>query len=73
LGRAKSPGLHPRVEFTQKSGDQVRAVTRVFADALAGRCSIRELTTRLQKSTPQGLTEGSLFVPEGYQLLPILK
>jgi putative protease len=70
----REAGIHSfRLEFAHESGDQVRAVTRAFADALAGRCSIRELTARLQKSTPQGVTEGSLFVSEGYQLLPILQ
>jgi putative protease len=48
-------------------------VTRAFEDALAGRCSSRELAARLQKATPQGITEGSLFVPEGYRTLPILQ
>ena len=62
-----------RLEFAHESGEQVKLVTRAFEDALAGRCSSRELALRLQKVAPQGATEGSLFVPEDYQLLPILQ
>jgi putative protease len=62
-----------RLEFAHETADQVARVTRAFEDALAGRCSSRELAARLQKATPQGTTEGSLFVPEGYRALPILQ
>jgi putative protease len=62
-----------RLEFAHESADQVTRVTRAFEEALAGRCSPRELAARLQKATPQGITEGSLFVPEGYRALPILQ
>jgi putative protease len=54
-----------RLEFAHETADQVARVTRAFEDALGGRCSGRELAARLQKATPQGITEGSLFVPEG--------
>jgi putative protease len=70
----REAGIHRfRLEFAHESGEQLKRVTRAFQDALAGRCSMRELGARLQESTPQGTTEGSLFVPEGYQLLPILQ
>ena len=62
-----------RLEFAHETADQVARVTRAFEDALGGRCSSRELANRLQKLTPQGITEGSLFVPEGYRALPILQ
>jgi putative protease len=62
-----------RLEFAHETADQVARVTRAFEDALARRCSSRELAARLQKATPQGITEGSLFVPEGYRALPILQ
>jgi U32 family peptidase len=62
-----------RLEFAHESGEQVLRVTRAFEDALAGRCTARELAGRLQKLTPHGITEGSLFVPADYQLLPILQ
>jgi putative protease len=62
-----------RLEFAHETADQVVRVTRAFEDALAGRATYRELAARLQKLTPHGITEGSLFVPEGYRALPILQ
>jgi len=62
-----------RIEFAHESRSQVERVTRAFEDALAGRCTAREVAGRLQKLSPHGITEGSLFVPEGYQTLPILQ
>ncbi len=35
--------------------------------------SARDLAARLPRLAPQGVTEGSLFVPEGYQELPVLQ
>jgi hypothetical protein len=32
----------------------------------------RELERRLAQSAPQGVTEGSLFVPAGHTLIPLL-
>jgi putative protease len=62
-----------RLEFVHETGEQVAAVTRAFEDALAGRANVREVATKLQKATPNGLTEGSLYIPEGYNQLPILQ
>jgi putative protease len=62
-----------RLEFAHETGLQVERVTRAVEDALEGRSTARELASRLQKLSPQGITEGSLFVPEGYQTLPILQ
>jgi U32 family peptidase len=62
-----------RLEFAHESAFQVGRVTREFDDALAGRVTFRDLSSRLQKIAPQGTTEGSLYVPEGYQALPILQ
>ena len=61
-----------RLEFAHESSQQVVRVTRAFEDALAGFLNGRELTERLQKLTPQGVTEGSLFVPADYLTLPVL-
>ena len=61
-----------RLEFAHESPQQVVGVTRAFEDALAGFLNGRELTERLRKLTPQGVTEGSLFVPAGYLALPVL-
>ncbi|MEN9935790.1 MAG: hypothetical protein RLZZ387_2369 [Chloroflexota bacterium] len=54
---------HYRLEFVHESGAEVAQVTRAFADALAGTIAPQELTRRLQRAAPQGVTEGSLFVP----------
>jgi putative protease len=62
-----------RLEFVHESPAQVIAVTRAFEDALAGRRTGRELMQQLQKSTPQGVTQGSYFIPENYLTLPVLQ
>jgi U32 family peptidase len=62
-----------RLEFAHESPEQVARVTRAFDDVLAGRASARDLAQKLGRAAPQGVTEGSLFVPEGYLTLPILQ
>ncbi|MCX6629454.1 MAG: DUF3656 domain-containing protein [Candidatus Solibacter sp.] len=62
-----------RLEFAHESADQVTAVTRAFEDALAGRRTARELVHQLQKAAPQGVTQGSFFIPEDYLTLPVLQ
>ena len=62
-----------RLEFAHESADQVTAVTRAFEDALAGRRTVRELMQLLQKLAPQGVTQGSFFIPENYLTLPVLQ
>ncbi len=56
-----------------ESAEEVAEVARAFAGVLAGRASARELAARLPRLAPQGVTEGSLFVPEGYKVLPVLQ
>ncbi len=73
LDELRRAGLHHfRLEFVHESAEQVTAVTRAFGDALAGRLSAAELGRRLQHIAPQGVTEGSLFVPDNYLALPLL-
>ena len=62
-----------RLEFAHESATQVTAVTRAFEDALAGRRTPRELMQQLQKFAPQGVTQGSFFIPENYLTLPVLQ
>jgi putative protease len=62
-----------RLEFAHESREEVTAVTRAFEDALAGRRTGRELMVQLQKVAPQGVTQGSFFVPENYLTLPVLQ
>ncbi|HUB34126.1 MAG TPA: U32 family peptidase [Bryobacteraceae bacterium] len=64
---------HFRLEFAHESAVEVAEVASAFADALAGRSTARELAARLPRLAPQGVTEGSLFVPEGYKALPVLQ
>jgi len=61
-----------RLEFAHESAAQVSAVTRAFMNALAGSLTARDLAQKLQKVTPQGITQGSFFVPEDYLKLPVL-
>jgi putative protease len=64
---------HFRLEFAHESGEQVTGISGGFTDCLAGRISALELGQELRRLTPHGTTEGSLFVPAGYQELPILQ
>lgn len=69
----RAAGIHRfRLEFAHETGEQVESVTRAFADALRGRISARELADILRRVTPEGITEGSLFVPGGWEL-PVLQ
>ncbi|HXB67819.1 MAG TPA: U32 family peptidase [Candidatus Acidoferrales bacterium] len=70
----RAAGIHQfRLEFAHESGTQVSEVTNAFADALAGRGGARGLAERLRRVSPQGVTQGSLYVPEGYLTLPVLQ
>ncbi len=64
---------HFRLEFVHESGDQLRLVATAFAAALAGQISYPLLNAQLHRIAPEGITEGSLFVPKDYQLFPILQ
>ena len=62
-----------RLEFAHESAEQVTRVARAFQDVLSGRTTARDLVQKLGRIAPQGVTQGSLFVPEGYLTLPILQ
>jgi putative protease len=64
---------HFRLEFVHESAEQVKRVTQAFAEVLTGGQSARQLQRKLAQIAPQGVTEGSLFVPAGYQQLPVLQ
>jgi putative protease len=63
---------HFRLEFVHETPDQVTRIGRAFADFFAGRSTPEELHRLLQRSAPEGVTEGSLFVPSS-ALLPVLQ
>jgi putative protease len=64
---------HFRLEFAHETADQTSAVAEAFRRMLEGRASARELAQTLQRIAPQGVTEGSLFVPEGQVRLTVLQ
>jgi putative protease len=64
---------HFRLEFVHETGEEVERVTTLIGDALAGHKSYAQLTQDLKRAAPQGTTEGSLFVPKDYLVLPILQ
>ena len=64
---------HFRLEFAHESAEQVSRIARAFEDTLAGRRNARELGQSLQRLSPGGATQGSLYVPEGYLTLPVLQ
>jgi putative protease len=70
----RSAGIaHFRLEFAHESGEQTARIAQLFAGAMAGRMAARELEQGLRGLTPQGVTEGSLYVPPGYKEFPILQ
>lgn len=64
---------HFRLEFAHESARQVGEVFRAFQSALAGESSAAELACKLKRASPEGTTEGSLFVPSDYLTFPILQ
>jgi putative protease len=61
---------HYRLEFVHETADQVDRVADAFADALHRKLDYADLRDRLRRVAPQGITEGSLFVPENYLEAP---
>ncbi|MCL5999529.1 MAG: U32 family peptidase [Chloroflexi bacterium] len=55
---------HFRLEFVHESGDAVTQITRAWVDAVSGMLPAHELAHKLQHIAPQGITEGSLYVPD---------
>ncbi len=64
---------HFRLEFVHESGEQLSQVFQAFQSALAERTTSKELGAQLRRVSPQGVTEGSLFVPPDYLKLPVLQ
>ncbi len=59
---------HFRLEFAHESAEQVTRVTRAFRSKTG-----TALRDELRRISPEGTTEGSLFVPAGYLTLPVLE
>ncbi len=61
-----------RLEFAHETPEQLRTVSEAFAAALAGKISGAELGARLSALAPQGVTQGSLYVPAGFAEIPLI-
>nr|WP_167757747.1 DUF3656 domain-containing protein [Deinococcus fonticola] len=61
-----------RLEFVHETPEQVREVIQTHRAFLNGEISGVQLEARLAQVTDQGVTEGSLFVPDGFDVLPPL-
>jgi U32 family peptidase len=64
---------HFRLEFVHESAGDVRRIVRAFQRSLAGATPPAQLAAELKSIAPEGTTEGSLFVPDGYVSLPVLQ
>ncbi len=62
-----------RLEFAHESRHQTAEIARLFVSSLYGHLPAQELGRQLRAAAPQGVTEGSLYVPQGYRQLPILQ
>jgi U32 family peptidase len=63
---------HFRLEFVHESAADVARIAEAFREYFA-RPDAARLETRLRQLAPQGVTEGSLFVPPSSSLLPVLQ
>jgi putative protease len=63
---------HYRLEFVHETGAVVRDVAAAFRAYFNGRATAAQLDARLAKTVPEGTTEGSLFVPDGYLKVPVV-
>ena len=61
-----------RIEFAHESAEDVRRIFALFEEALRGRLSHERLARELRRVAPGGATQGSLLVPPGYDVFPIL-
>ena len=60
---------HYRVEFVHEKADQVAEIVNGFRELFAKKISPAQLGKILQQHAGQGITQGSLFVPEGFKKL----
>jgi putative protease len=64
---------HYRLEFVHETAAEVTAIAHAFSAALRGEITSSQLAAKLKQIAPQGVTEGSLYIPSDYQQLPILQ
>jgi putative protease len=63
---------HLRLEFAHENARQVEHITEAFSQTLKGWKTTMQLAQELRRFSPQGTTEGSLFVKARADLLPVL-
>jgi putative protease len=74
LGDWRRAGIcHFRLEFVHESPEQVKQIYRAFALALSDEIGADELGRKLKRAAPEGITQGSLYVPGNYLELPVLQ
>jgi putative protease len=64
---------HFRLEFVHEPPARVESIAEAFAAFLSKSTTAAELSRRLKQLAPEGTTEGSLYVPAGSELLPVLR
>lgn len=64
---------HFRLEFVHEPAARVEAIAEAFAAFLSRRLTAAQLSKRWKQLAPEGTTEGSLYVPAGSPLLPVLQ
>jgi U32 family peptidase len=74
LDRWRTAGIrHFRLEFAHETSAQVKLVAQSFAQALAGEITAAQLGRELKTIAPEGVTQGSLYIPAEYSILPVLQ
>ncbi len=64
---------HFRLEFAHETAAEVTAVTEAWQRALVGTLPPAQLHAELRAAAPGGTTQGSLYIANNYQTLPILQ
>ncbi len=55
---------HYRIEFAHETPEQVRSIAQTCYEAITGQLKPADFVVALRRTTPGGVTEGSLTVPE---------
>lgn len=65
--------VHYRLEFVHETAAQVAAIIAAFERTLQGQQPSSVLAEQLRNAAPQGITQGSLFIPNDYLRLPLMQ
>jgi putative protease len=64
---------HFRLEFVHETAGELTSVVSAFEAWLAKQITASQLAAKLKQIAPEGVTEGSLYIPAAYQDFPILQ